>query len=133
MVMSSAQAERMLLAASKVETSFLHHRERIAHYIPAVKQPYLSMNASTCSWRVLNFISDRFILSVDNTAVIIWDSSTLASPSPAVASTPWAHFTLSNFLGYVDCYSAVYIAIGRPHQDTQKCVASDAFRITSDN
>ncbi|KAF8449349.1 hypothetical protein L210DRAFT_2660735 [Boletus edulis BED1] len=120
--MSFSQAERVLLTTSKVEASFLHLRERLAHHIPAVKQPYSSMSASACSWRVLTFISDRFILSVDMTAVMIWDTMTLASSSPAVATSPWAHFTLSNLLGHVDCYSALYIAIGRVHADHTSAV-----------
>jgi len=114
--MSLPEAERVLLSASRVEASFLEPRERIAHHIPAVKQPYSLMDASTCSWRVLTFISDRFLLSADSDAVIIWDTSTLASSSPAVASSPWAHFSLSNFLGYVHCYSTLYIAIARVQQ-----------------
>ncbi|KAF8548848.1 hypothetical protein OG21DRAFT_1515831 [Imleria badia] len=115
------QAERVLVAASKVEASYLQLREHVAHHIPAVKQPYSSMNAATCSWRVLAFISDRFILSVDTTAVIIWDTTTLASSSPAVASSPWAHFTLSNLLSYV-CYSTLYLAIARVHPDHQSAI-----------
>ncbi|KAH0836449.1 hypothetical protein J3R83DRAFT_8056 [Lanmaoa asiatica] len=120
--MSSPQAERVLLAASKVEASFLELGGRIPYHIPAVKQPYSSMHASTCSWRVLTFVSDRFILSVDNNAVIIWDTSTIASSSPVVASSPWAHFTLSHLIGYADCFSTLYIAISRDHADHQSAV-----------
>lgn len=129
MAMSSPQAERVLFAACKVEASFLGLREHIIHRVPAMKQPYPSMNAS---WLVLTFISDRFLLSVDNNAVIIWDSSTLASSSPGVVSSPWAHFTLSHFLGYAVCHSTLYIAIARVYVDHQRSVVSDPCRLTPD-
>lgn len=130
--MSFPQAERVLVVASKIEASFLQLRERIAHQIPAIVQPYSSMNAATCSWRVLTFISDRFILSVDTAMVIIWDTATLASSSPAVVTSPWAHFTLSNVLGYVDHYSTLYLAIARVHADHQRYVVLDLCRLTPD-
>lgn len=126
MAMSSLQAERVLFAAYKVEASFLELRNRSAQHIPIiVKQPYSSMNPPTCSWRVLKFVSDRFLLSVDDIAVIIWDTSKLASSSSAIASPPWAHFTLSNIIGYADCYSTLYIAIAHVHVDHKRSVVSN--------
>ncbi|KAG8215088.1 hypothetical protein J3R82DRAFT_8509 [Butyriboletus roseoflavus] len=103
------------LQRTRSKPSFLELRERSAHHI--VKQPYSSTNTSTCAWRVLTFVSDRFLLSVDTTVVIIWDTSKLASSSLAVASPPWAHFTLSNFIGYADYCSTLYIVIARVHVD----------------
>ena len=126
--MSSPQAERALFAASKVEASFIELREHVTQVPGPVRQSHSSRNTSTGSWRVLAFISDRFLLSVNNKAVIIWDSSTLVSSSPAVAPTPWARFTLSNFLGYAVCYSTLYIAIAGGHGGHRRSVISDTCR-----
>lgn len=126
--MSSQQAERVVFAASKVEACFLT-LERIVHHIPVIKQLFPSTNASTYSCRVLSFISDRFLLSVGDNVVIIWDMSMLPSSSSTVASTPWAHFTLPNLLGHVYDHSTLYIAVAHAHVDHQRSVVLDVFRL----
>jgi hypothetical protein len=128
--MSSPKAERVLFAACKVEASFLERRAHIIRHVPCMKQHNTSMNAS---WHVLTFISDRFLLSVDDSLVVIWDSSTLASSSSSgVASPPWAYFALTRFLGYTVYNSTLYIAIARVHVDHRRSVVSDTCRLAPD-
>ncbi|KAH0836446.1 hypothetical protein J3R83DRAFT_8052 [Lanmaoa asiatica] len=74
--MSSPQAERVLLAASKIEASFLELGGRIPYHIPAMT--YSPMSASTCLWHIFTFVSDRFILFADDNATIIWDMSVIS-------------------------------------------------------
>ncbi|KAG6370051.1 hypothetical protein JVT61DRAFT_12572 [Boletus reticuloceps] len=57
------------------------------------------------------------------TAVMIWDTMTLAVVVPSrLQTSPWAHFRCQTSLATWTGYSALYIAIGRVHADHTSAV-----------
>ena len=127
--MSPQQAEHTLLSASEVEACFLKSKEHILYHIPAVKRTH----TPACSWRMLAFISGVLLLSADDHAVVIWDTSMHALRSSTVVPTPLARFTLSNFLCHVYDNSTLYIAVSLTHANFQRSVVSFTFRLSLDH
>ena len=83
------QSERLLVRASKTEKLFQTFRGHVQHHIFPDGQ-----TRKIGPLVALSFLSERFLLSVDNTTVVyVWDTSKLGSPADAPAF-PFARLTL---------------------------------------
>lgn len=125
--LSTWQSERLLVRASKTEKLFQTLREHSQHHIVPDGQ-----TRKTGPLTALSFLSERFILSVDDTTVVyVWDMSKLALSADA-PSFPCARLTLVgwHFVTYsmTTDQSTLYVVLVK----SARYVVAGVCRSTSD-